>query len=161
MLAKLVGFLAITILIIGCGSEPENARTSGETADAGNSDPQLSESQTYLLEELPPDFQLWSDGATFSDSTRMMVLQIRSVALDAMVERARASFSPDLSGMVNVRMVIEPDGSISLVSLLDDEWSDPRAASLTDSVLYAIELWTFPPGLERPLSLEQPFKFHP
>jgi len=161
MLAKLTGLLAIAMLLMGCGSTPENAGTTDRTADDGDSGQQSSSSETILLEDLPPDFQLWPDGTIFSDSTRMMVIQIRSIPLDAIIERARASYSPDLSGMVNVRMVIEPDGSISSVSLLDDEWNDPRAASLTDSVLYAIELWTFPPGLERPLALEQPFKFHP
>ncbi len=161
MLTKLTVILAIAMLLMGCGSAPENSGTAGEAADGGNPDLQSSSSQAIPIEDLPPDFQLWSDGTTFDDSTRQMVLSLRSFALDAIIERARASYSPDLSGMVNVRMVIEPDGSISSVGLIDDEWSDPLATSLTDSILYTIELWTFPPGLERPLALEQPFRFHP
>jgi Gram-negative bacterial TonB protein C-terminal len=161
MRAGFAGLVIVFAFIIGCSSTPERV---DQEVDASAEAVELSDSVDsgeVLMENLAPDFQLWPDGITFNDTTRMAVVYSRSFALHAIIARARSFYGEDLNGVVNVRMIIQPDGSVSSVELLDDRWSDPYASALTDSVLNIIEQWTFPPGLEKPLALQQPFKFHP
>ncbi|MCB2213074.1 hypothetical protein KQI52_13250 [bacterium] len=148
----LTGLLVILFAMLGC-------EKSGDTRQPGQNATSEAVTGERGIHVPAPDEPLWPEGTTFNDSTRMATIVVRSLALDQIYNRAVSEYGSDLKGVVSVRMLIEPSGVVSQVELLDDNWNKPYAESLTDSMLFNIQLWTFPPGLDAPLAWVQPFKF--
>ncbi len=146
------GLLVILFALLGCGK-------SGDTQQAGRDTTSEAVTAEQVMRVPEPDEPLWPEGTTFNDSTRMATIVIRSLALDQIYNRAVQEYGSDLKGVISVRMIIEPSGVVSQVELLDDQWNKSYAASLTDSMLFNLQMWTFPPGLDAPLAWVQPFKF--
>ena len=147
------------LVLAGCDGTRTEPKQSEEPANEPLTTAELQDTAYYRPPS--PVEPVWEEGATFNDSTRTMTLMERTPGLDAIYQRAQQELGDSLRGMISVRMVIYPDGTVGNVTLMDDRWNMSEAAALSDSMVMHIQQWTFPPGLEEPVALTQPWRFEP
>lgn len=157
--------LAVLLMLLlgltGCGDRHGDERQTEPSDHGTNGEGSAASAGQRILASTKPWEPVWAEGTAYSDSSRTMTIVARTVALEAIVARNRAVHGDSLRGMISVRFVIYPDGTVGNVELLEDEWNVDSAAGVTDSLLAHLEQWTFPPGAPRPVALTQPWKFQP
>jgi hypothetical protein len=151
--------LALLIVIIGCDGAKTEPKQPEELSEESRTTAELEDTLQY--QPPAPDEPVWGEGVTFNDTTRNMTIIARTPALDAIYQRAQQDLGDTLRGMISVRMVIYPDGTVGNVTLMDDWWNVDDGVAVSDSMVAQIEQWTFPPGLEEPVALTQPWRFEP
>lgn len=156
---NLLMLFVFLLAMIGCDGTRTQPQRSEEPASEPLTTDELSDTAYY--QPPAPDESVWEEGETFNDSTRTMTLVERTPGLDAIYQRAQQDLGDSLRGMISVRMVIYPDGTVGNVTLMDNWWNMSEAAALSDSMAMYIQQWTFPPGLEEPVALTQPWRFEP
>jgi len=157
---------ALLILIAGCSKKkaPQKRSTSYEGKSGEEIAYEIADEYGIPIFEgtdVPPDFPVWPEGTTYTTAYRDTTIMMRTQALDGLYRRALEEHGEDFEGQVTLRFIIFPDGHVEYVEVKHSAWSSVKAESLTDSMAQRVAQWTFPPGLEKPIAMTQPWKFQP
>ncbi len=148
LVLSLAGLLLFTP---GCGKKPAEEKTTPAT-DASTAD-------TLMIEEVVPgDVPVWEKGVPFNENTMKATISIRSAELHNLYLRNEKQ-NPGLRGMLTLHFLVHPDGGVSDVTIKESNWNAPAGEIVADSLVWLVEQWTFPPGVEKPVGVTQPWSF--
>ena len=164
---KVVGvgmaLLLAGLLAVGCAKKKDAAaeKQSKAVATANALREQLHAEGVPKLEggEIPGSAPVWPAGTTFNKETRDATVVARTQALDAYFRRAKKVYGDSLKGQLTLKFPIYPDGTIGPIRVIDEKWNVPHSSAITDSMISRVQQWTFPPGLDHPITFTQPWKF--
>lgn len=160
--------LAGLLLTAGCAKKKEAGANGGaDSAEKARMERSAELEQTAEQAgipqlkggEIPGNTPVWPAGTSYSKEVRDQVILARTQGLDAFYRRAMETYGDTLRGMFTLRFTIYPDGTIGPVQVVDESWNVPQGKALTDSMVVRVQQWTFPPGLEKPVTFTQPWKF--
>ena len=154
---------AIMLCLGGCAKKNADQKEEQNTAQHEAIEEMVQEGKVQTMEhgEIPGDKPVWRDGVTFNKQSRDETIVVRTQALDKIYRDAMNTYGEKLRGNFTFKFTIYPDGTIGPIRVLEESWTPPEASALTDSMLQRVQRWTFPPGLEKPLSFTQPWRFEP
>jgi hypothetical protein len=154
----LVASFVMVLLFQSCGNKGNNKESATPNEALTQ---QAIDAGIPILEDgmIPPTTPVWIEGTTFTKESKDATIIARSQALDFIYRQAVEDQGEELAGQLTMRMIVYPDGTTGSHEIIDSKWNIEGNDHITDQMVDIITQWTFPPGLENPIVIQQPWRF--